>query len=975
MERVPQDEQRDRSLFMNKHTVMLLIDPATGAIVDANPAACAFYGYSVDELTTRKITDLNVLPRDDIFRQMQHAAAHERQHVHFRHRVATGELRDVEVDSGAITLDGISLLYSIVTDVTERHRAEQMLQEREARFRALTEHASDLVSVLDAQGIYRYVSPSHRTVLGYAPEELLGTLAFDLVAPADRARAQAVFASGVVRPSGGVRLELSLRHADGSWRRVDLIGNNRLADPAVQGIILNSRDITEGTRAVEALQVSERHYRQLFEQANDAILVIDPEGEIVLDANARACALYGITHDAFLGTSLKRISQDVPRGDAHLQRLIAEGSYEEFETVQFRADGTPLSLLINASMITFQGRPAVLSVNRDMTARKHAEDTLRTSEQQFRLLFADSPQPMWVYDTQTLRVLEVNEAAVAHYGYTRAEFLALSITDLRPLEDVPRLLETVRTAQPDLRRVEQWRHRLKDGRLIDVEITAHTMAFAGHAAALVLSYDVSARIQAEAERERFFTLSLDLLCIADMAGYFTSVNPAFEQTLGYTPQEMCAEPFLSFVHPDDQAATLAEVAKLATGATTITFENRYRCKDGTYRWLLWTSVPAEGLLYATARDITERKEMEQRQQQQLARISALHAIDMAIAASLDLRLTLGVVLEQVCTQLHADAAQVLVLDEHTLMLEAAATRGFLTPAAQTLRLRLGQDHAGRAALERCLVTAPDFAREEVTRLPLVVDERFVAYAAAPLIAKGQVRGVLEVFHRAPLEQDAGWTDFLQTLAGQTAIAIDNAHLYQGLQRSNTELRLAYDATIDGWSRALDLRDKETEGHSQRVTALSLKLAQGLGMAGEELVQMRRGALLHDIGKMGVPDAILLKPGPLSEEEWVIMRRHPTAAYDLLAPVPYLLPALDIPYCHHEKWDGTGYPRGLRAEQIPLAARIFAVVDVADALLSDRPYRAAWSAARVQAHIASLAGSHFDPAVVAVFLSLLEEDNA
>ncbi len=487
-----------------------------------------------------------------------------------------------------------------------------------------------------------------------------------------------------------------------------------------------------------------------------------------------------------------------------------------------------------------------------------------------------------------------------------------------------------------------------------------------------VSRDITALRLAEEERERFFTLSLNLMCVADMAGYFKYVNPAFEQTLGYTPEDVRAEPFLSFVHPDDQVATLAELASLANGAPALRFENRYRCKDGTYRWLLWTAVPADGLLYATARDITERKEMQKRQHRHLARLSALHAIDAAIAGSLDLRLTLEVVLDQVCAQLGVDAAQVLVLDEHTLILECVATRGFRDHAARSLRLRLGQGHAGRAALERRLILAPDSTEEDVARVPLMADERFVAYAAAPLIAKGQVQGVLEVFHRAPLEQDAGWTDFLLTLAGQTAIAIDNAQLYQGLQRSNAELRLAYDATIDGWSRALDLRDKETEGHSQRVTALSLRLAQALGVAGEELAQMRRGALLHDIGKMGVPDAILLKPGPLSEEEWVIMRRHPAAAYDLLAPVPYLRPALDIPYCHHEKWDGTGYPRCLRAEQIPLAARIFAVADVYDALSSDRPYRSAWPAERVRAHLASLSGTHFDPAVVDAFLHLLEE---
>jgi PAS domain S-box-containing protein/putative nucleotidyltransferase with HDIG domain len=189
---------------------------------------------------------------------------------------------------------------------------------------------------------------------------------------------------------------------------------------------------------------------------------------------------------------------------------------------------------------------------------------------------------------------------------------------------------------------------------------------------------------------------------------------------------------------------------------------------------------------------------------------------------------------------------------------------------------------------------------------------------------------------------------------------------------NAELTGAYDATIEGWSRALDLRDKETEGHCRRVMEMTLRLARALKLPDSDLVQVQRGALLHDIGKMGVPDAILLKPGPLTDDEWRIMRRHPTLAYEMLSPIAFLRPALAIPHFHHEKWDGTGYPNGLAGEAIPLAARLFAIVDVWDALLSDRPYRPGWPVERVRAHIEAGSGSHFDPQVVAAFLALTEE---
>jgi HD-GYP domain-containing protein (c-di-GMP phosphodiesterase class II) len=196
------------------------------------------------------------------------------------------------------------------------------------------------------------------------------------------------------------------------------------------------------------------------------------------------------------------------------------------------------------------------------------------------------------------------------------------------------------------------------------------------------------------------------------------------------------------------------------------------------------------------------------------------------------------------------------------------------------------------------------------------------------------------------------------------------NMLEDVSDSYKELVLAYDTTIEGWSRALDYRDKETEGHSQRVTEITLQIARATGTGEEELIHLRRGALLHDIGKMGIPDNILLKPGKLTDEEWVVMKRHPEIAYELLSPIVFLRPALDIPHCHHEKWDGTGYPRGLRGEQIPLAARIFALVDVWDALRSDRPYRPAWPEERVFEHIRMSAGSHFDPEVVELFLKVL-----
>ena len=360
-------------------------------------------------------------------------------------------------------------------------------------------------------------------------------------------------------------------------------------------------------------------------------------------------------------------------------------------------------------------------------------------------------------------------------------------------------------------------------------------------------------------------------------------------------------------------------------------------------------------------------------QRQLNFVSALHTTDVAISSSLDLNLTLNITLQHVLEYLGVDVAALYLFNASLQKFEFAVGRGFSRMPVIASPPRLQGEPMNRLLLGHKPVIIPDLrsAGEDIALQPWASE--YSAYVAYPLIAKGEIKGLLEAFSRSPLDTNTEWMGFIETLAGQAAVAIDNATLFDNLQRANLELILAYDATIEGWSNALDLRDKETEGHTRRVTDLTLRLARQMGIPEADLVHIRRGALLHDIGKMGVPDSVLLKPASLTAEEWNIMRQHPLYAYKMLSPIPFLKPALDIPYCHHEKWDGTGYPRGLKGEQIPLAARIFAVVDVWDALTSDRPYRAAWSHEQALAYISEQAGKHFDPRVVDVFLDLIKNE--
>lgn len=376
---------------------------------------------------------------------------------------------------------------------------------------------------------------------------------------------------------------------------------------------------------------------------------------------------------------------------------------------------------------------------------------------------------------------------------------------------------------------------------------------------------------------------------------------------------------------------------------------------------LWELAQENERLFAEAR-------------RRLRHLRALRSIDMAITASLDLRLTFEVILDQVVNRLGVDAAAILLFNPGRQALEFAAGRGFYTREIELVSLRLGEGLAGKAALSGQTVSAPDLAAaaRDCPRAKALLAERFISYFAVPLLARGQLKGVLEAFCRAPREPDREWYEFMEAVARQAAVAIDNAAMLDDLRRSGAELALAYDATIEALARALDLRDRETEGHSRRVTEMAVELARALGVGEAELVHIRRGALLHDIGKLGVPDSILHKPGPLTAEEWEVMRRHPVYAYEMLSSIEHLRPALDIPYCHHEKFDGTGYPRGLKGEEIPLAARIFAVVDVFDALCAERPYRPAWPREKALEYIRAEAGRHFDPRVVEAFLSLMAE---
>jgi len=371
----------------------------------------------------------------------------------------------------------------------------------------------------------------------------------------------------------------------------------------------------------------------------------------------------------------------------------------------------------------------------------------------------------------------------------------------------------------------------------------------------------------------------------------------------------------------------------------------------------------------------ENARLFERGEQQIRQLTALRDIDSTISSSFDLRATLNILIGHATRELKADAAVIFLYNPNLQALNFYTSTGLKEKFnSSVLHFRIGEGLAGQVALKRKIILVPNLTEfPELNDNSHIKDDNFKSYFGVPLIGKGQITGVLEIYTCNEIDPNPDWINFLHTLAGQAAIAIDSVQMFENLERRNQELSLAYDKTLEGWGRALELRDKETQGHTDRVVEMTVELARRMGVIGEDLTHIKRGTLLHDIGKLGIPDQILHKPEPLTEEEWVLMRQHPHYAYDLMRAIPYLQPALDIPFSHHERWDGSGYPKGLKGEDIPLPARIFAVVDIWDALLYDRVYRDAWPEEKVIEYLKNTAGIELDPEIVKVFLDLLEEE--
>ena len=770
-------------------------------------------------------------------------------------------------------------------------------------------------------------------------------------------------------------------------------------------------EIAERRQAERALQESEQRFRLLFATSPDAILLIDPHDPStswpIVDCNEVACQINGYQREELIGQSVNILNITEGTNEErriYLDRLRHEGVLR-IETFHVHKDGHVFPVEVSTSIFAFEGRELVLGIDRDITERRQAELALKEAESKFRILVEQLPAVTYiVHYGDITNPIYVSPQIETLFGFSPQEWLSdpdLWTNQMHP-EDRDRVLAEFahldELGQPiDL----DYRVVTRDGRVrwIHDQSVLIRDEFGNPRYGHGLIFDITQRKQIEESLEHserrlraLIENSQEEISLITVDGTLIYESPTTRRTLGYPEGSFIGLNLFELFHPEDRDSaikTLEQVIREPDGHQEALF--RVRHQDGSWRWLEGNvhnllHEPAIQAIVINYRDVTERKLAEEQLQARNEELSTLFELSRTLADANDVDAVLDLINRRTVESLHTTFARIALKEGDELV----------TLSAYPIRVLNHDLFAGR----RMPITSMPYTQHVMAQGEPVILQRSTSAVsdeerAALLLDFAQticliplrvhdfnsnsniILGVLMVGEIRNEEREPFAREKLRlarSIGEQAAIAIENTRLFNDLQRSNLELIHAYDATITGWSAALDLRDKETEGHTQRVTEMTLRLAEQMEFSSDELMQIRRGALLHDIGKMGVPDRILLKPDKLTDEEWTIMRMHPTYALQMLKPITYLRLALDIPYCHHEKWDGTGYPRGLKNVQIPLAARIFSIVDVYDALMSDRPYRAGWSKEKTLQHIRELSGSHFDPTVVEMFLKMMTEKN-
>lgn len=932
-----------------------------------------------------------------------------------------------------ITLEAIAAqIGSYIT----RIRAEESLQSRERKYRAIFESIHDAIFVINREGTFLECNDQAVALFGLERKEDLlqrNPTDFSPITQPDgqsSKEASSYYIKKALETQENIFFQWAHRRNNGEIFLAEII---LTAYPMGGEMLLQStvRDVTPRLRAEQALKEREEQFRMVLDTFPDGIIVLHSPDFSYQFAGGKGLSDIGFQKEDLLGKKPRDIF--APEFCDALEEHISQAFQGKKSTFEIQL----LNHYFYETVLPFYKEGeivAVMGVINIITQQKKAEEKLRQSENRFRQIVESSPLPLSISDANdTYEYL--NPKFIEVFGYTLADiptrerWFELAYPDpiyrayaLGTYKD-----DTLRIIEDDIPR--HFRVRCKDGSVKEIMFRLVTM---DNSKRLIIYEDITERLKAESmmkERNKelgaLYDLSIHMRTAKNSAqllpmvlektqsllvshgGMIILLSPKEDHFYVEVAQgEWRENDCLSFpidkgigsiVHKTHQPYVTADYD---SEGSALPFKDIEPMGPSVFVPLLSEEAllgllvigrkkgqesspfsPTEVTLLKAigemAGNALRRQQLFDREQKRMRQLRALRKIDMAITKNQDLSSTLHITLNQITEMLEIDGTAILRLNKDKT-LQYLAWRGFKSHPAERLNRKeptLSYPFWDYSTFKHGPYIIPDLSSASLEHRGNLFMKRegFVAYGAAPLVARDQMQGFLEVFHRKPLQPERDWLKFMETLAGQVAIAIDNHSLYTSLELANMELTLAYDATIEGWAYALDLRDKDTEGHSQRVTELTMKLALGLQFPKEQLLHIRRGAILHDIGKMGIPDSILLKPGKLTKEEWEIMRLHPQFAREMLYPIEYLRPALTIPYYHHEKWDGSGYPRGLKGEEIPLEARIFAIVDVYDALTSDRPYRLAWTKEKTLDLIDSERNKHFDPEIVDRFLKEKEAD--